>query len=589
MTTNAGSEVRRRLLGRHLWVLLGLPLLPGSVWAQSAPVGSDPDAQRQLQQQREAQQRQALEKTPEVRLQPAAPPPAERLRDNESPCFVVREVQLDGIQGWPALASRAWALNGPQGDDAPQGRCLGAGSVATLTARLQAALVDAGFVTTRVLVPPQDLAQGTLTLKVVPGRVHAIRLKEGASPQARLSNALPLQPGDLLDLRAMEQALENLQRVPGAKADVQIEPARDTSDPGWSDLVVSYSGGRDWRLQFQLDDSGSSATGRYPLSTTLSLDHALTLNDLFYVTLNRDLGWASQLLHSRPQPHPDIGGHVLHYGLPWGYSLITVTFSRSGYQQIVAGANQSYSYRGTSSNGEAKLSRVLWRNQQYKLTSWAKVFGRSSRNYIDDTEVEVQRRRVGGWELGLNLKRTAASLSAEGELSLKRGTGVFHALPAPEEAFGEGSSRLRLLQGSASLAGALAVGDIRLQLSTQWRGQAGLQALTPQDRFAIGGRYTVRGTSSDRSLSADHGLVIRNDIELPLSPQASVYLGVDSGWVAGRGTDRLAGRHLAGAVLGARWRAGGLSLDAFGGAPLQQPSPFPPGRWVGGFTLSVTP
>ena len=133
------------------------------------------------------------------------------------------------------------------------------------------------------------------------------------------------------------------------------------------------------------------------------------------------------------------------------------------------------------------------------------------------------------------------------------------------------------------------LGSTRLQLSTQWRGQVGLQALTPQDRFSIGGRYTVRGTSSDRILSADHGLVIRNDIELPLNPQASVYLGIDTGWVAGRGTDRLAGRHLAGAVIGARWRVGGLSLDAFGGAPLQQPTPFPPGRWAGGFTLSFTP
>ncbi|PTT78461.1 hypothetical protein DBR42_23495, partial [Pelomonas sp. HMWF004] len=373
--------------------------------------------------------------------------------------------------------------------------------------------MDAGFITTRVLVPPQDLSKGVLELTIVPGRVHAVRLREGSSDQVRLLNTLPLKPGDLLNLRGMEQALENLQRVPGAKVDIQVEPARDATEPGMSDLVVSYEGKRQVRIQFQVDDSGSAATGRYPLSATLSLDHALLLSDLFYVTVNRDVHWAATAVRSRPDPHPSIGGHVLHYSLPWGYSQASITFSRNGYRQVVAGATRDYIYRGTSSNGEIKLAHMLWRNQQFKAQAWAKLFGRSSRNYIDDTEVEVQRRRVGGWELGLNLKRVAADVNAEAEVSLKRGTGAFHALQAPEEAFGEGSSRIRLVQGSASLSGVLPLGASRLQLSTQWRGQVALQPLISQDRFSIGGRYTVRGFGSERTLSADHGLLMRNEAE----------------------------------------------------------------------------
>jgi len=565
----------------------------GRAQGQALPPGAvDPDVQRQLQQQRETQQRQSLEREPDVRLRESSPQTRQRLRDDESPCFRIDKVELRGADRYPRLAREIGAVDGPQRDDSPIGRCLGAGGVAILVMRVQDAMIADGFITTRVLAGPQNLSSGRLVLTVIPGLVNAIRLREGTSPQVRLSNALLIRPGDLLNLRDMEQALENFQRVPGAQADIQVEPARGTTEPGYSDLAVSYKGGRQVRWQISLDDGGSDATGRYPLGITVSLDDALTLNDLFYVTLNRDTGWVSRRLDERKGPHAGTDGHVLHYSLPWGSALVSVTFSRSGYQQIVIGANQDYVYSGTSSSGEAKLSSMLWRDGQHKFSGWLKAFGRSSRNYVDDTEVEVQRRRVAGWEFGLNLKREANGVSSEGELSFKRGTGLFHAMPAPEEVFGEGDSRPHLVQGSFSLAGAISLAGRQVRLSTQLRGQMALNRLTPQDRFLIGGRYTVRGFGNETSLSADDGLLWRNEAELPLvqsqSQGASLYMGVDAGQVGGNGAERLAGRHLVGAVLGSRLRAQGLSLDVFAGAPVWQPSRFPAARAVTGFNLSYS-
>ncbi|UXH77379.1 ShlB/FhaC/HecB family hemolysin secretion/activation protein [Roseateles amylovorans] len=574
------------LLG-GVWVGMGGGV--SAAWGQSLPPGAvDPDAQRQLQQQREAQQRQSLEREPDVRLRASPPPARQPLRDDERPCFQIDHIELDGVEGLPALARLRAALDGPQGDDAPLGRCLGAQSIGTLVTRLQDAVIEAGYITTRVLAKPQDLSTGRLVLTVVPGRVHRIRLREGTSPQVRLLNALPIREGDVLNLRDMEQALENLQRVPGAQADIQVEPARESAAPGYSDLAVSYQGGRQWRMQLSLDDSGSDATGRYPLALTASLDHALTLNDLFYLTLNRDTGDVSRRLKDRDGPQPGTGGNVLHYSLPWGHSLISMTFSRSGYRQVVIGANQNYVYRGTSNNGEVKLSHMLWRDGQYKLNGWVKLFGRGSRNYIDDTEVEVQRRRVGGWESGINLKRNAGGVQTEGELSWKRGTGAFHSLRAPEEDFGEGSSRMSLLQGEVSVAGAVPLGERKLQLSTQWKSQYALRPLTPQDRFSIGGRYTVRGFGSDTSLSAENGMLLRNEAELPLTGNVSLYTGLDAGVVSGQSAKRLAGKRLVGAVLGTRVRAPGVYLDVFAGTPVQQPSQFPAARVVAGFNLSLS-
>src|SRR5690606_777649 len=95
------------------------------------------------------------------------------------------------------------------------GRCLGTEGVGIVMRRVQNAIIARGFITTRVLAAPQDLKSGTLTLTVVAGRVGSVRLDGDGAPRAGVRNAVAARPGDLLNLRDIEQSLENFQRVPG--------------------------------------------------------------------------------------------------------------------------------------------------------------------------------------------------------------------------------------------------------------------------------------------------------------------------------------------------------------------------------------
>lgn len=52
-----------------------------------------------------------------------------------------------------------------------------------------------------------------------------------------LRTALPARPGDILNLRDIEQALENFKRVPTAEADIEIVPGEQ---PGESDLLIKW-------------------------------------------------------------------------------------------------------------------------------------------------------------------------------------------------------------------------------------------------------------------------------------------------------------------------------------------------------------
>nr|WP_237140759.1 ShlB/FhaC/HecB family hemolysin secretion/activation protein [Pseudomonas fluorescens] len=558
-----------------------LALLLIAAWmtgAWSAAQAAGPEEELLRQQERERVLRDQLESRPDVRLQ-AAPvgEGAERLPAKESPCFAINDVRLIG----EASEKFQWALRAANPKDDPAiGRCLGGGGINLTMKRMQNAIIEAGYVTTRVLAEAQDLNSGVLVLTLVPGRIREIRFEEGTSARANAWNAMPANPGDLLNLRDIEQALENFKRVPTAEADIKIAPARAAdARPGESDVVIAWSQRFPARVSLSVDNSGSKSTGKYQGNVSLSLDNLLSLNDLFYASVNHDLGGGES-------GHRGSDGSTLHYSLPFGYWQLGFTSSEYNYEQSVAGANQSYQYRGESRNNELRLSRLLYRDAVRKTTAWGSLWTRSSENFIDDTEVGNQKRRMAGWQLGLDHREFIGASILDLGVAYRRGTGAHDALRAPEEDFDAGTSRSQIITADAQLQVPFQVGDQRLRYIGGWRAQWNRTPLVPQDRFSIGGRYSVRGFDGENILSADRGWTLRNEIGLSLGQTGQeLYTGIDYGEVSGQSSEFLIGQRLAGAVVGIRGGYKGLSYDWSVGTPLKKPDGFETANVTSAFTV----
>lgn len=534
-------------------------------------VSSEIDSQQlQRQQQRErAQADQLGSSPPDVRL-PTSRTPVPAYPSNESPCFPISRIDLQG----DSARRFTWATRAA-GD--ALGVCLGSGGINAVIAKVQNALIEAGYVTSRVVAPPQDLRTGTLVLALVAGRIHAIQFAKpdaGQGPaRASYRNALPATAGDLLNLRDIEQGLENFKRVPTAEADIQIVPAEQ---PGESDLLIQWHQTLPFRLSLSADDGGSVPTGKYQGGATLSVDNLLGFEELFYVSANRDLGGGGG-------PH-GTRSYAWHYSMPAGYWLLSISFNSYRYYQSIAGASQNYIYSGTSRTSDGKLARILYRDHSRKVTASLRAFQRRSNNFIDDTEVEVQRRKMAGYELALGDKEFLGDATLEINVAYKIGTHALGTMPAPEEALGEGTSLPKLFNADLSLALPFSFGGSKLQYQASWRGQWNRTSLIPQDRFAIGGRYTVRGFDGESSLAAERGWLLRNEVGWTLGSQ-QLYLGVDCAKVGGPSAATLVGDGLAGAALGVRGQFHGLQYDVFTGAPLHKPQRFRTARIASGFSL----
>jgi len=531
---------------------------------------AEPDNQFIIQQQRQkALEQQLTPPVPDVRLSEPSSSFGKIAFPVETPCFPIRNVTLtgqDALPRWLPLQRIA---------DQAQGRCLGGKGINLLMSTMQNRLVDHGWITTRVLAPTQDLKSGTLKLAIVPGYIRHVRLTEDSDDYIQLYSSFPAHEGNLLDLRDIEQGLENLQRLPTVEASMEIVPGEQ---PGESDVVITRKQSKMWRLGLSLDDAGTETTGRYQGGVTLSLDNPFSLSDLLYVSASHDLN--------------DHGGkgsknYTGHYSVPFGYWTLGVTGSDYDYHQTVAGQNQDYRYSGKSKNLDVQLSRVLQRSGSQKTTVTADVLARETRNYVDDTEVGVQRRQTAGWRLGLQHRHYIGQASVDAGVSYQRGTRWFGAQPAPEEAFGEATALSKILQLNAQLDLPFEIGTQQFRYNVQYLRQISNTPLTPQDQFAIGNRWTVRGFDGERTLNASHGWYVRNDLgwSTPL-PNQELYLGADYGEVGGYSSDPLIGKHLAGGVVGLRGSAFNTGYDLFAGTPFSKPDGFHTSSLTLGFNLN---
>lgn len=502
-----------------------------------------------------------------------------RLPLEESPCMPIRRIELRSPNmAGVTPAELEQSLDGPGGNDPPLGHCLGQQGINLLMPRLQDLLMTRGHSTTKVLAPPQDLGTGVLVLQVMPGRIGRIRV-EPAGTRAFLGNALPFDEGDVLWLPDLDQALENLQRVPTVQADIQIAPG---DEPLTSDLLVRWTQPFPLRLNMTADDSGSSGTGKYQGSVTVSHDHAFTLNDLLYLSVTGDLGGGDA-------GQRGTRGRVAHYSLPWGYWLWSLNSSRNRYFQSVPGLNGDYLYHGTSRSQDASLRRVFARDGTSKSSASLKLWVRASENFIDDAELRGQRRRLGGYELGLQHQQREDAMRVDASAALKRGLHGMGANRAYEESRGEGTHQFRLLTADLQVQAPLNLLERKWHYTGQWRWQRHRTPLTPQDRFAIGGRYTVRGFDGESVLSGDSGWLVRNEAATWLGDTGiQAYAALDHGRVSGPGTRWLIGNRLTGMALGLRRQTGSTSIDVFAGRPVRMPEGFHTARIAYGASLSTS-
>jgi len=498
-----------------------------------------------------------------VRLQAPAPPGDDTLAlPAESPAFPIHRIHLELPPEHAATFRFASAYL-----ERYQGRDLGPEGLKLIMARLTRRLLDRGFTTTRVDLPAQNLSGGTLTLRLIPGVISAIRATGPDTWRA----ALPCRPGDLLNLRDLEQGLEQFKRVPSQDVTMAIAPG---ARPGESELLLTFTRGRPWRGALTLDDSGLPATGPWQGHLQAAWDNPLGRSDQLTASLSHDLTAWRQGSGTR--------GASLAYTLPAGYWTFGATWQRYEYAQRLSGLYRDLDATGWSSTLELRAARLFHRDQTQKNTLQLRLGQRTGKAFLEAVELDVQRRANSFAELALIHTRALGRAQLDVTLAHRQGLSWFGAQADLGPTGPTFFYRLRTLDATLGLP----LGGLRYTATLH--AQHTRDTLFATEYLSLGGRHTVRGFPGDGAVASENGLFLRNDLERPLGRATSLYLGLDAGRVYGANERALPGRALVGAVLGVKGVLHRrLSFNAFLGGPLHRPSALRPSWPVLGLTASL--
>lgn len=445
-----------------------------------------------------------------------------------------------------------------------EGKRLGAEEINNLTKILTDALMADGYITTQVSVPHQDLSTGTLVLEIHPGRIESIRFEKPVA-WGTWRNAFPVSDGDILNIRALEQGLEQMKRVPNQDISMKLLPG---DEPYTSSIVLSRTESSPIKAVLSIDNGGYEETGKWESSISTSWYNPLGLNDVFTYTYGKDIEKEDAKLGSNQ--------YYLSYSIPYGWYTFTVSTYRNHFRQTVA-TLQPYLSTGTTEGDSISVERVLRRDQTSKTSLSLQMQRKERHNYIDDEEIEVQKERTTAYEIGIKHRQYAGHTQADIYGYFRKGVGGWGAEKQPwEDGIHNGTPRYRLLGLQLSIQAPVQIAHRTGAYSFRLVGQYTPDRLSSSSQISIGGRYTVRGFDGKQSLSGEYGAYMQQEISIPIDGgRWHPYIGIDAGFVGGPSTVYEVGKALVGAAIGIR---GNLSsrvyLDAHVGTPIYKPEGF---------------
>ncbi len=548
-------------------VVLFLPLVIFAKFSDAEPMlfPANKDSIQFEQKRRlelEVQQREALENQNAVTVDPTL-----KSASDDSLCFKVSQIELVGVSVFASSMNKRWIL--PY-----QSQCLSLEAIQNITKQITNDYIEKGYITSQAFIPEQDLSSQHLRIHVIEGRIESITIED--SPSRLVAMTFPHLTGGILNLRDIEQGLEQLNRSASAHYTIDIQPGNES---GYSRVVIQKKA-RNIPLssQLNLDNSGNKSTGKRLLTGGLTADSLFGLGEQWSFNVSTDTDF-NHSHHSRYA--------VAAINVPYGYWSYRYQFYRNSTLQPFQASGQQYRYEGKNTNQQFDVSRLIYRDGKQRLTLQGSLKHKNANTQLASQTLSIS-------------SPTLTSLSFTPQYSTTLGQGYFTFNPAAEwgiSAFGASPDTLakdsprshyRKFSLSSSYQYFFPNGMTYL---TSFYGQYSPDNLYGIERISIGGQYSVRGYH-EQSLSGNRGGYWRNEINKDIANTAIGQLrfigALDYGFI---GSDKYHVEHntLAGGAIGLSFTGNSLFYTQFLlSKPLHYPSQLKPDNWSTYWSVSFS-
>ena len=212
-------------------------------------------------------------------VQPAMPPKPDAAAGGQpaaksGPTVTVASFRVLGLTAIPEAEAQVFL--------APYlGQLLDLGALHRLAANFEQWLRARGLFVARAYVPPQEIKDGVVEIRVLEGRLEGIDIKRAPGTRLpedtlRLTLAGALPPGSPLELERLERGLLLLNDLPATSARTVLAPGKDM---GSSRAVIEAAQGPVAAGSVELDNTGNRFTGDWRAGAAVSINDAYGLGD----------------------------------------------------------------------------------------------------------------------------------------------------------------------------------------------------------------------------------------------------------------------------------------------------------------------
>lgn len=535
--------------------------LPGMTQVPNA-AGSPADdfMRRQAEQDLEQRLRSLEQATPRGATTQGAEQSTPLKQTAKGPCFSIDSVKVEGVT---LLSPQALAPK----LDAYQNKCIGLSDINVLLKDITNLYMDAGYITSRVYVPEQDIAKTRiLRLVAAEGSLSDIYLNgKPADYPGLLGTAFPGLRDKPVNIRDVEQGLDQINRLSSNNAKTKMLPGKE---PGASILNVENNPGLPWHFSIANNNLGQKSTGYSRSSVTFRMDNLVNLNDLLSLTYEHtgpDYPWPNDGVGQSNS----ISGSI---SVPYGYWSFTLNGSYYKYRSLVPGNFSDIASSGDSGQLGLSVDRVILRDQNSITTLNAGLAYKETNNFLMGNLIEVGSRQYSVASLGLSHSRRMLGGLWVFDLSYNQGLGIFGATGRGDPGAGDAEPEFSKFTGTINVTKPFQLASQNLQFSTMINGQYSPDNLYGAEQISLGGYSNVRGTR-DSILFGNNGLFTRNEITWRTLPwknsellskrfgELRPYAAIDYGHVFEQDRFGIEGGDVSGWTVGARLAGGNIGAD----------------------------
>jgi hemolysin activation/secretion protein len=397
-----------------------------------------------------------------------------------------------------------------------QGKCLTKTNLNDLRKEIENYYLSKSLVLARVYFDLSKLAQKMVIIIIEEGKLDNLELHDNSKLNEKLPFrrtlqkffAFPIAKDDVINLRDIEQGLDQMNRLSSQNAKMALEPS---AVDGYSNINIDNQIGNSANINAGMDNSGNERTGKDRYKLSLNQDNLLGIGDNIYLNYTQSSNPNSNQRYSKS-----------FYGsasIPFGYWTLGGSYSHSQYLLTTAGRATTLHSSGNSENKTYYIDRVLSRGQKYKISLKAELELNDTNSYLEDTYIAVNSRRTTNGNFYLNntfyLKNGSLFLQAKYSKGLRwMGAKIDAPNLVKDQARAQFDSYGLYAQLNTNFN--IPKTDFPLNYKLTFDSMHSEDSLFGNSQFSLGGRYTVRGFQQS-IISGDSGYYFRNDLKTAMA------------------------------------------------------------------------